>query len=45
MFEIGHDQGEAVAELMNEAGFSGVTVRKDYAGLDRVVYGYYEEEA
>ncbi|MBO5348034.1 MAG: peptide chain release factor N(5)-glutamine methyltransferase [Lachnospiraceae bacterium] len=45
LFEIGHDQGEAVAELMNEAGFSGVTVRKDYAGLDRVVYGFYEEEA
>lgn len=44
LFEIGHDQGEAVAELMNEAGFSGVTVRKDYTGLDRVVYGFYEEE-
>ncbi len=45
LFEIGHDQGEAVAELMTGAGFSGVTVRKDYAGLDRVVYGIYEEEA
>ena len=45
LFEIGHDQGEAVALLMTEAGFAGVTVRKDYAGRDRVVYGIYEEEA
>lgn len=45
LFEIGYDQGEAVSGLMKEAGFCGVTVRKDYAGLDRVVYGYYEEEA
>lgn len=45
LFEIGHDQGEAVSELMKDAGYVGVTVRKDYAGLDRVVYGIYEEEA
>lgn len=45
LFEIGHDQGELVPELMKEAGFSCITVKKDYAGLDRVVYGYYEEEA
>lgn len=45
LFEIGYDQGEAVSELMKEAGFTGVTVKQDYAGLDRVVYGYYEEEA
>ncbi len=45
LFEIGHDQGQAVSSLMKEAGFFGVTVRKDYAGLDRVVYGFYEEEA
>lgn len=44
-FEIGYDQGVAVSELMKEAGFTGVTVKQDYAGLDRVVYGYYEEEA
>ena len=44
LFEIGHDQGESVAGLMKEAGFSDVAVRKDYAGLDRVVYGFYEEE-
>ena len=45
LFEIGHDQGEAVAELMKAAGFTGVCVKKDYAGLDRVVYGFFEEEA
>lgn len=38
-FEIGYDQGEAVGSLMKEKGFQDVTVIKDYAGLDRVVYG------
>ena len=41
-FEIGHDQGKAVSGLMEEAGFSEVTVVKDFAGLDRVVYGRYD---
>lgn len=40
-FEIGHDQGEAVKMLMCEAGFTDVTVKKDLAGLDRVVFGVY----
>lgn len=40
-FEIGHDQGEDVKNLMEEAGFSGVSVKKDLAGLDRVVFGKY----
>lgn len=39
LFEIGHDQGEAVSALMNEADFSGVRVIKDLAGNDRVVIG------
>ena len=38
-FEIGYDQAEAVKALMEAAGFAGVTVVKDYAGMDRVVYG------
>lgn len=38
-FEIGCDQGEAVSRLMNENGFRNVQVVKDYAGLDRVVFG------
>lgn len=40
-FEIGHDQGEDVSKLMEDAGFSNVTVKKDLAGLDRVVIGVY----
>lgn len=40
-FEIGHDQGEDVKKLMENAGFSGVSVKKDLAGLDRVVFGEY----
>ena len=40
-FEIGYDQGEAVRTLMEEAGFREVTVKKDLAGLDRVVFGVY----
>lgn len=39
MFEIGHDQGAEVAELMWQRGFTEVRVRKDYAGLDRMVFG------
>lgn len=39
LFEIGHDQGEAVSELMKEAGYKGVHVIKDLPGNDRVVIG------
>lgn len=37
--EIGHDQGEAVSRLLEEAGFSRIKVVKDTPGLDRVVRG------
>lgn len=39
MVEIGCDQGEQVSELFREAGFCKVIVKKDLAGLDRVVKG------
>jgi len=39
LFEIGHDQGESVSELMREAGYKDVRVVKDLAGNDRVVIG------
>ena len=39
-FEIGYDQGEAVAELLKTAGFRDVMVIKDYGGNDRVVTGH-----
>lgn len=38
--EIGCDQGEAVSGLLADAGFSKVQVKKDLAGLDRIVIGY-----
>ncbi len=38
-FEIGHDQGEDVKNLMIEKGYYDVKVIKDLAGLDRCVIG------
>lgn len=39
LYEIGHDQSEAVEGLLREAGFTEVSTVKDLAGLDRVVKG------
>ncbi|MBE5939802.1 MAG: peptide chain release factor N(5)-glutamine methyltransferase [Lachnospiraceae bacterium] len=39
VYEIGYDQGDDVAHLLTENGFKDVEVRKDLAGLDRVVIG------
>lgn len=44
-FEIGCDQAKPVAGKMRAAGYREVTVKKDYAGLDRVVFGYYIHES
>lgn len=38
-FEIGYNQGETVKRLMEEAGCEEVLVKKDLAGLDRIVTG------
>lgn len=38
-FEIGCEQAEDVCGIMEQAGFREVAVEKDFAGLDRVVYG------
>lgn len=35
--EIGHDQGQSVPELLSEAGFTQIEVRKDLAGNDRAI--------
>jgi release factor glutamine methyltransferase len=43
-FEIGYDQGESVSALMADAGFCDIEVKKDYAGLDRVVFGTFLED-
>lgn len=42
MFETGYDQAAAVADLMKAAGFGRISVKKDLAGLDRVVSGVYD---
>lgn len=44
MFEIGHDQAEDVVRLMEEARYTQIRVKKDLAGLDRVVTGRYNKE-
>lgn len=38
-FEIGYDQGDAVKAILENHGCRDVHIVKDYAGLDRVVYG------
>lgn len=40
-FEIGCEQAAEVKALMEKAAYQEVTVCKDLAGLDRVVYGVY----
>ena len=42
-FEIGYDQGEAVKELMEAQKFACVEIKKDLAGLDRLVFGFARE--
>ena len=37
MMEIGDTQGNSVAGLLEDAGYGDIVVRKDLAGLDRVV--------
>lgn len=39
--EIGCDQGDMVSQLLKEQGFCKIEVKKDLAGLDRVVKGIY----
>ncbi len=38
-FEVGINQADVVAEIMRENGFVNVQTRKDYADIDRVVFG------
>lgn len=43
IFEIGFDQGEDVQLIMQRAGYRDIMVKKDLAGLDRVVIGVYDK--
>lgn len=40
-YEIGYDQAAEVTAIMQAEGFQEIEVVKDFAGLDRVVYGIY----
>ena len=42
-FEIGYNQGEQVSSLLEEEGYRDIEVRKDLAGLNRVVYATFTE--
>ncbi|MEI8206736.1 MAG: peptide chain release factor N(5)-glutamine methyltransferase [Kiritimatiellales bacterium] len=37
--EIGYDQGPAIFQCLENAGFQHVKIQKDFAGLDRIVSG------
>ncbi len=43
-FEIGYNQGEAVSELLREAGFMDIKIINDLAGFNRVISGRYKKE-
>lgn len=43
-FEIGCEQADSVKRIMEQAGFRGIEVVKDFAGLDRIVYGNWWEK-
>ena len=44
MFEIGYDQGNAVSDMLDKAGFHYIDVIKDYSGFDRIVTGELSDE-
>ncbi|MCL2798278.1 MAG: peptide chain release factor N(5)-glutamine methyltransferase [Firmicutes bacterium] len=39
LFEVGYNQAEKVAEMLNAAGIGGIKIIKDLSGIDRVVKG------
>lgn len=38
-YEVGHDQADDVSNIMNKNGFEKIYIKKDLAGIDRVVIG------
>ena len=44
LFETGFDQGKDVSALLEEQGYEEIQVKKDLAGLDRIVMGRYNKE-
>ena len=43
-FEIGYDQGAALRALLDEFGYTEISIKQDLAGLDRVAIGRYAEK-
>ena len=43
-YEIGYNQAEAVSDILRRNGYIDIVVKKDLAGLDRVVYATYLED-
>ncbi|MBQ7833742.1 MAG: peptide chain release factor N(5)-glutamine methyltransferase, partial [Lachnospiraceae bacterium] len=43
-YEIGYNQAEDVSELLRRSGYIDIVVKKDLAGLDRVIYATYLED-
>ncbi len=43
-FETGYNQGKAVCSYMKKSGYTNVEIKKDLAGLDRIVTGCRMEE-
>ena len=43
-FETGYNQGKAVRSYMEHSGYTDVEIKKDLAGLDRIVTGRRMEE-
>ena len=36
LFELGIDQADAVKQMAEDAGFQNISVKKDYAGIERI---------
>lgn len=43
-FEIGYNQAEDVSDILRRNGYIDIVVKKDLAGLNRVVYATYTED-
>ena len=39
-YEVGHDQAQDVAKIMQDNGYTNIYTKKDLQGIDRVVIGY-----
>ncbi|MCH5274030.1 MAG: peptide chain release factor N(5)-glutamine methyltransferase [Lachnospiraceae bacterium] len=44
MFEIGHDQGREVSDLLESENYREIEIKKDYAGLDRMVFAVWPDK-